>query len=292
MTPAYVTLKNNLPTVTLLQLQTQDIGLIKIALNKKFRRAPMMFIGMPIIIDVSYFDKDVSPLSLDLKSLYDYLSGEGLQILAVMSDRKNVHKNAIALGLGALPVIEPSVKRRPQATDTSKPAKDSVLPPDDTLTPKSKTKVNTNITPAKKITPPANKHSSNQEQIPANEEPRKTFADSQQTYTTAEANQTITHPVRSGQRIYTHGDLTVVGSVSAGAEVIADGNIHIYGALRGRAIAGAQGNKSARIFCQTLDAELISIAGNYKPNEDIDDEYRGQNIQISLANEKICFLRL
>ncbi|PIE45781.1 MAG: septum site-determining protein MinC [Gammaproteobacteria bacterium] len=291
MTPAYVTLKNNLPTVTLLQLQTQDIGLIKTALNKKFRQAPMMFIGMQLIVDVSYFDKDTSPFALDLKHLCDYLAGEGLQMLAVMSNRQSIRKNAVDLGLGALPLIEPGVKRKPQATGTSKPAKNVVSSSERMLPDKSTPETNADITPAKKKRP-ADQQNSNHSQTPVNEEPRKTFADSQQTYTTADANQTITHPIRSGQRIYTHGDLTVIGSVSAGAEVIADGNIHIYGTLRGRAIAGAKGNKSARIFCQALDAELVSIAGNYKPNEDIDDKYRGQRIQISLADEKICFLRL
>lgn len=74
--------------------------------------------------------------------------------------------------------------------------------------------------------------------------------------------------VRSGQQVYADsGDLVIVGSVSNGAEVIADGDIHIYGALRGRAIAGAKGIKQAKIFCQDLQAELVSIAGTYLLNE-------------------------
>lgn len=75
----------------------------------------------------------------------------------------------------------------------------------------------------------------------------------------------IKQPVRSGQRIYAKNtDLIIQSSVSNGAEIIADGNIHVYGSLRGRAIAGAQGYEQARIFCQSLEAELVSIAGNYK----------------------------
>lgn len=75
-------------------------------------------------------------------------------------------------------------------------------------------------------------------------------------------------PIRSGQQIYAKdGDLIVLSSVSEGAEILADGNIHIYGTLRGRALAGVQGNKEARIFCQSLDAELISIAGIYTTKE-------------------------
>lgn len=71
--------------------------------------------------------------------------------------------------------------------------------------------------------------------------------------------------VRSGQQLVSKGgDLVIVSSVSHGAELLADGNIHVYGALRGRALAGIAGNKQARIFCQSLDAELVSIAGFYR----------------------------
>ena len=79
----------------------------------------------------------------------------------------------------------------------------------------------------------------------------------------------VTRPIRSGQRIYAAGDLVVVATVSAGAEIMAEGNIHVYGTLRGRALAGVLGNSDARIFCSDLQAELISIAGNYKISEDI-----------------------
>ncbi|MFU8789833.1 MAG: septum site-determining protein MinC, partial [Methylobacter sp.] len=71
----------------------------------------------------------------------------------------------------------------------------------------------------------------------------------------------ITLPVRSGQRIYAEGDLIILAQVSAGAEILAEGNIHVYGSLRGRALAGVLGNSAARIFCSDLQAELISIAG-------------------------------
>ncbi len=75
----------------------------------------------------------------------------------------------------------------------------------------------------------------------------------------------ISTPVRSGQQIYAQGtDLIVLSSVSPGAEIFADGHIHVYGPLRGRALAGVQGDINAQIFCQSLDAELLSIAGNYK----------------------------
>ncbi len=99
----------------------------------------------------------------------------------------------------------------------------------------------------------------------------------------------ITTPVRSGQRIYArNSDLIITAQVSAGAEVIADGCIHIYGSLRGRALAGAQGDEAARIFCRDLQAELLAIAGRYKVADDISDEVRGRPVQIRLDGEKLC----
>ena len=80
----------------------------------------------------------------------------------------------------------------------------------------------------------------------------------------------ITQPVRSGQQIYAkQADLIIMSNVSEGAEVLADGHIHVYGALRGRALAGAQGDESARIFSRSMEAELLSIAGNFILNEEI-----------------------
>ncbi|MDF1757245.1 MAG: septum site-determining protein MinC [Legionellaceae bacterium] len=80
----------------------------------------------------------------------------------------------------------------------------------------------------------------------------------------------LTTPVRSGQQIASRsGDLVITASVSHGAELLSEGNIHVYGALRGRALAGISGNKEARIFCQSLDAELVSISGFYCLSEDM-----------------------
>ncbi len=97
-----------------------------------------------------------------------------------------------------------------------------------------------------------------------------------------------TAPIRSGQQIYAEQrDLTILSTVGAGAEVIADGSIHIYGALRGRALAGARDNEKARIFCREFHAELVAIAGHYKVMEDIPAELRGKAVQIWLDNGQI-----
>jgi len=77
-------------------------------------------------------------------------------------------------------------------------------------------------------------------------------------------------PVRSGQSVFTEGDVTILGSVGSGAEIVAGGSIHIYGTLRGRAMAGANGNSTARIYCQKIEAELVAVDGYYKTAEEID----------------------
>jgi septum site-determining protein MinC len=97
----------------------------------------------------------------------------------------------------------------------------------------------------------------------------------------------ITRPVRSGQRVYSSGDLVVLASVSAGAEIMAEGNIHVYGTLRGRALAGVQGNTEARIFCSDLQAELISIAGNYKISDDMRDIVGKKPVQVYLQDHTL-----
>lgn len=104
----------------------------------------------------------------------------------------------------------------------------------------------------------------------------------------------ITSPVRGGQQIYAQGgDLVVVSSVSPGAELLADGNIHVYGAMRGRALAGIKGNTRARIFCQQMTAEMVSIAGQYKVCEDLRrDPLWGAGVQVSLSGDVLNITRL
>ncbi len=103
----------------------------------------------------------------------------------------------------------------------------------------------------------------------------------------------ITTPIRSGQQIYAKNtDLVILSHVSAGAEIIADGNIHIYGILRGRAIAGACGKKNSYIFCQNLQSELLSIAGTYWLSEEIPEKYLAQPVKVSLQNDTLKVDRL
>ena len=96
----------------------------------------------------------------------------------------------------------------------------------------------------------------------------------------------LNQSVRSGQSVvFPHGDLTITGSVASGAELICGGSIHVYGALRGRAIAGSCGNTEARIFCNSFEAELLAIGGLYKTADDMEPSLRGRAIQAWLDGD-------
>src|ERR1700704_5972929 len=99
-------------------------------------------------------------------------------------------------------------------------------------------------------------------------------------------------PVRSGQSIFSEGDVTVLGSVASGAEIVAGGSIHVYGALRGRAMAGFSGNSRARIFCARNEAELISIDGYYRTAEQIDANLRSRPTQCWLEDRVVSIAAL
>ena len=93
-------------------------------------------------------------------------------------------------------------------------------------------------------------------------------------------------PVRSGQSVvFRAGDVTVLGSVASGAEIVAGGSIHVYGTLRGRALAGSTGNPRARIFCRKIEAELLAIDGIYRTTEDLEPTLRGRPIQAWLQDD-------
>ncbi len=261
MTNPLLIFKNNLPNLTVLKLFSQDFVALKEQLQKKIKQAPMMFIGMQLVIDISEFDSE-NALSLDVYALIAFLQGEGINPVALISDRASFREALVKTGLGVLPVLHG--KSEHLATAGS----------------------NKDI----EVTSGAGRYDASAE----HREPRKTFDQqpSDQGGVFPPNNLVVRAPVRSGQRLYAQGDLTVVGFVSHGAEVIAGGSIHVYGKLSGRAIAGVTGDEGTSIFCQNLDAELVSIAGNYKQLEDIHEEFHNQRVQISLEGERLCFFSL
>ncbi|MCC5886370.1 MAG: septum site-determining protein MinC [Gammaproteobacteria bacterium] len=111
--------------------------------------------------------------------------------------------------------------------------------------------------------------------------------------TPAIVGKTYRGTVRSGQQVAAlDGDLIIVGAVNSGAEVLAAGSVHVYGALRGRALAGIHGDGSAAIFCRELEAELLSIAGAYKRREDMEPALIGRSVQVRLSDEQLQVLTL
>lgn len=103
----------------------------------------------------------------------------------------------------------------------------------------------------------------------------------------------LEQPVRSGQSVFfPEGDVTVLGSVASGAEVIAGGSIHVYGTLRGRAVAGADGNRQARIFCRKFEAELLVIGGLYRTADDAEPGFCGRPVQAWLEGEVMMMAAL
>ncbi|MEL0638456.1 MULTISPECIES: septum site-determining protein MinC [Marinomonas] len=107
-----------------------------------------------------------------------------------------------------------------------------------------------------------------------------------------QSTKVITKPIRSGQQVYAEGDLIILTQVSAGAEVLADGNIHVYGALRGRALAGVKGDVEARIFCKSMEAELVSIAGNFMLTDALQKIIWKEAAQVLLVDDSLEIIPL
>lgn len=111
--------------------------------------------------------------------------------------------------------------------------------------------------------------------------------------TASRPTRVISQPVRGGQQVYAEGDLVLLAPVSAGAEVMADGHIHCYAPLRGRALAGVQGDVNARIFCRELNAELVAIAGHYRIADDLKaDPLWGKAVQVALLDGQVRLVAL
>jgi len=124
--------------------------------------------------------------------------------------------------------------------------------------------------------------------MPRQEQERSGKAEEPSAARSQRHSQLVDKPVRSGQQIYAaDGDLVLVAPASPGSELLAAGCIHVYGALRGRALAGVNGDTLARIFCFSLEAELVAIAGRYQLIEDIDPELRNRPVQIRLDGDQL-----
>ena len=250
---AGVELKGGMYTFMSLRLQTGDMQEIDQAIADKVQQAPGFFKNTPVVVDLTHLEQE--EISLDGKSLLDCIKKHALvPIVASIGNKSSPLAESIAI-----PLIEGSVKRSSVGEQRKS---------DDGESGGS----------GKKNPGPDAKP--DDEQAEARQSAEVEYV--------VKSPMLITKPVRSGQQIYAREtDLIIMGPVGPGAEVIADNNIHIYGPLRGRALCGVSGNSKTRIFCQSLEAELVSVAGNYRMLETIPAELRGKPAQIWLDNDRL-----
>lgn len=236
--------------MTLLEIQRYQRSEFEQELQRKTAEAPAFFQQTPVILSL-----DMAPAeraAVPLAELVDLCRNHGLLPVALRSGCEQLQARARELQLALLP------------EGRSRPVSSPV--PAETASADTDTATSAPVAEA-----------GTRDDAAANEAGDTAAA------SPAPGNRVITTPVRSGQQVYAAGgDLIVLASVSTGAEVLADGNIHVYGALRGRALAGVRGDVSARIFCQSLEAELISVAGDFKLDEDFRQDWWKQAVQISL----------
>ncbi|MDE1953446.1 MAG: septum site-determining protein MinC [Betaproteobacteria bacterium] len=216
-----------------LALKTADIAALQAALQQRFDAAPEFFAGDAVVLDLRRLDDDAR---LDVNALATWLTGLRLRPIGVVANEAQAGWAA-----ASLPRLDShAVPRKPPTAEAAEAADSSRATPQ----PGSA---------APGTAPPSARSgaTAGAAQPQAEAEP-------------AHATLLIDKPLRSGQRVYTPGDLIVLDVVSHGAEIIAGGNIHVYAPLRGRALAGAHGAEGARIFSTCFEPELVAIAGVYR----------------------------
>jgi septum site-determining protein MinC len=252
-------------------VKTTDLDAMRAELTRRFEATPEFFANDVVAIDVRRLaDNERVPLA-DIAQLLDSVRMRPVGVVA------NAQQTWAAES--ALPLLEARDRRGAAAKSADEEsANPAVAAP---------------VATAATATPPADLFS-DAGGAPENGTPATAAAvepaPAAEPVRLATSSQTmvVDKPLRSGQRIYAKGDLVVLGLVSYGAEVIAEGNIHIYAPLRGRALAGVQGNHDARIFCTCLEPELISIAGIYRTTENpLPADVLGKPVQIWLEEEKL-----
>ncbi|MBM9535618.1 septum site-determining protein MinC [Desulfobulbus alkaliphilus] len=261
-------LKGSVLTVMVLHVREVDPDLLSSQLRKKINQARAFFKNAPVIIDLKGLDEE-RQAAVDILSLAYTIRGLGLVPVGVRGDEADIEMRAHQAGLGVLPAAR--AEKAVAIPEEKKPVEQE--PPQ-----KSPKKP-----PQKEEAPPAPSPPPGPGISPAVE----TAADQEAPVV---ATRVITHPIRSGQQIVApHGDLVILSSVNAGAEVLAAGNIHVYGTLRGRALAGTGGNTSARIFSLQCNPELVAVAGEYVVNEMLDKRFLNQSVIISLEENGLRF---
>jgi len=250
-------LKGAVSPLTVLRLRTDDLVRIEVELWDRVERAPRMLLNAPVVVDVSALEG--AGASIDFDKLIAALRRCQVVPVAAANLPVELAASAARAGLGTIPLGPTRARRLSEPAPPAPPPAELAGAPEPEPMP---------------VTPPAGEAAPPTAAADPEAEPAHAPA-------AAPPTTTIRQPVRSGQVVYAQrGDLVVLAAVNPGAQVIAGGHIHIYGPLRGRALAGAAGNAEARIFCQQLSAELVSIAGEYLLADEIPDSLRGRPAQV------------
>jgi septum site-determining protein MinC len=252
-----------------LRVLTPELSAIAAALDKKIESLPSFFANAPVAIDL----RDLEPEGemprmgsgrLRIGPLVDLLKTRGLVPVAIRGGVPGRVEEARSLGLGVLEWDRASAAKKAPAAAAASAAEAEPAKPTATA----------RVTSSAPSAPPP------PAAAPTPHEPAVSLV--------------LSQPLRSGQIVYADDgrDAIALAAVNQGAELIADGNIHVYSTLRGRALAGAGGNDQARIFCQRLEAELISIAGVYVNADELPKDKLGKPAQISLRDGSLVISEL
>ncbi len=301
-----VELKGGMYTFMSLRLHTSDLGIIDQRIAEKVQQAPGFFKDTPVVVDLTPLEDDIEQNGdLDAGSLFDKIRAHKLvPIVVSVSDKSSPFASSIEL-----PLVEAGVRRQKKGSQSgsegSTPDSSGKVGSNNS---DGATRSNSNSTgaAASLISGPGRSSvatsgtegsgSAGSSDVKEGQVEHSSELDLSQDLplSAAEVQMVIksplliTRPVRSGQQVYARDtDLIITGQVGPGAEIIADNNIHVYGPLRGRALCGVSGNTKTRIFCQSLEAELVSVAGNFRLLEEIPSELRGKPAQIWLENDKL-----
>jgi septum site-determining protein MinC len=261
-----------------LVLRSANIGVIEGDLAARVASAGDLFTNAPVLINVAALTADGTAEQLELTRLINLLRRHTMRAVGIVGATGLLLKQAQALGLMEEEEVPPRARR---------------AAPDPASAPEPVTEGAANTPPAAPGGPAVTDLFADTlaaTAVPTGATELAPAAPARAVIETPVApTRVIDRPLRSGQRVYARGgDLVVLGLVSHGAEVIADGNIHVYGPLRGRAIAGANGDAAARIFAVAMEPELISIAGTYRTTDKpLADDVRGKPAQVRLDGDKM-----
>jgi len=271
-----VELKGGMYTFMSLKLHTADLSVIDERIADKVQQAPGFFKDSPVVVDLSGVEAAVADgATLNTADLFDRIRAHRLiPIVASVSDKSSPFAASIAL-----PLLEAGTKRKDKDKDAS--SEQSGNNSDSNSDNKKTTGDNDGAVSLISGNPSSKNRT-------ATETDDEELPEATEVEVVVKTPMLLRRPVRSGQQVYARDtDLIIMGQVGAGAEVLADQNIHVYGPLRGRALCGVSGSENTRIFCQSLEAELVSVAGNYRVLEEIPANLRGKPAQIWLDKDRL-----